>query len=113
MRDLSRTSLRELGRATRAVPIVLKHQGCHGSQLVESASVASKVNCTPEALRLWMSPAERDPGLRSGPISDEQARMKALDREAHELLQAHRLQSVVFFCPDGARPSTHQARLPA
>ena len=65
----------------RAVRMVLEHQGEHGSQWAAIVSIAGKVGCTPESLRRWVRQAERDRGLRSGPTTDEQARMKA-DRKS-------------------------------
>lgn len=75
----------------RAVWMVLEHQGDHGSQWAAIASIAGKVGCTPESLRRWVRQAERDRGLRRGQTTDEQARMKALEREVRELRQANEI----------------------
>ena len=75
----------------RAVRMVLEHQGEHGSQWAAIVSIAGKVGCTPESLRRWVRQAERDRGLRSGLTTDEQARMKALEREVRELRQANEI----------------------
>ena len=75
----------------RAVRMVLEHQGDHGSQWAAIASIAGKVGCTPESLRRWVRQAERDRGLRRGQTKDEQARMKALEREVRELRQANEI----------------------
>lgn len=75
----------------RAVRMVLEHQGDHGSQWAAIASIAGKVGCTPESLRRWVRQAERDRGMCSGPSTDEQARMKALEREVRELRQANEI----------------------
>ena len=75
----------------RAVRMVLEHQGEHGSQWAAIVSIAGKVGCTPESLRRWVRQAERDRGLRSGPTTDEQARIKALEREVRELRQANEI----------------------
>ena len=71
--------------------MVLEHQGEHGSQWAAIVSIAGKVGCTPESLRRWVRQAERDRGLRSGPTTDEQTRMKALEREVRELRQANEI----------------------
>jgi transposase len=75
----------------RAVRMVLEHQDEHGSQWAAIASIAGKVGCTPESLRRWVRQVERDRGLRSGPTTDEQVRMKALEREVRELRQANEI----------------------
>ncbi len=71
--------------------MVLEHQGEHGSQWAAIVSIAGKVGCTPESLRRWVRQAERDRGLRSGPTTGEQARIKALEREVRELRQANEI----------------------
>lgn len=75
----------------RAVRMVLEHQGDHGSQWAAITSIAGKVGCTPESLRRWVRQAERDRGLRSGPTTDDQARLKVLEREVRELRQANEI----------------------
>ena len=42
-------------------------------------------------LRGWVRQAERDQGLRAGPISDDRERIKALEREVRELRQANEI----------------------
>ena len=71
--------------------MVLEHQGEHRSQWAAIVSIAGKVGCTPESLRRWVRQAERDRGLRSVPTTDEQARIKALEREVRELRQANEI----------------------
>ena len=44
-----------------------------------------------ETLRNWVRQAERDQGLRAGPTSAEQERIKALEREVRELRQANEI----------------------
>ena len=73
----------------RAVRMVLEHQDEHGSQWAAIASIAGKIGCTAETLRLWVRRAERDQGLRPGLTTDERARMKALECEVRELRQAN------------------------
>ena len=65
----------------RAVRMVLEHGGSHASQWEAIASIAAKIGCSGETLRKWVRQAERDHGLRAGPTSAEQARIKALERE--------------------------------
>ena len=73
----------------RAVRMVLDHQGEHASQFAAIQSIAGKIGCSGETLRNWVRQAERNAGLRSGPTSEENARIKALEREVRELRQAN------------------------
>jgi transposase len=50
-----------------------------------------KIGCTAETLRRWVRQAERDEGLRPGPTSTEQARIRELERENRELRQANEI----------------------
>jgi transposase-like protein len=73
----------------RAVRMVLDHGGGHASQWAAIGSIAAKIGCTTETLRKWVRQAERDQGLRPGPTTAEQERIKALERENRELRQAN------------------------
>lgn len=54
-------------------------------------SIAAKIGCKAETLRLWVRQTQRDRGLRDGTTSDERARLKALEREVRELRQANEI----------------------
>ena len=75
----------------RAVRMVREHQGEHASQWAAIASIAAKIGCTAETLRLWVRQAERDQGVRAGPTSEDRERIKALERENRELRQANEI----------------------
>src|SRR6476661_829240 len=75
----------------RAVRLVLEHQDEHDSQWAAIGSIAEKIGCTAETLRKWVRQVERDQGLRSGPTTSEQERIKALERENRELRQANEI----------------------
>ena len=61
-------------------------------------SIAEKIGCSQEALRRWVRQAERDAGQRPGLTSDEQQRLKQLERENRELRRANEiLRKASFF----------------
>ena len=63
----------------------------HGSQWGAIRSIAEKVGCNAETLRLWVRRSERERGARPGLTTDERDRLKALERENRELRQAHEI----------------------
>ena len=75
----------------RAVRMVSEHQGEHESQWAAICSIAAKIGCTAETLRRWIRQHERDSGQRAGPTTDEQQRIKALEREVKELRRANEI----------------------
>ncbi|MGC1762003.1 MAG: IS3 family transposase [Pseudolabrys sp.] len=91
---------------TRAVRMVLEHEGEHASRWAAVVSISSKIGCTPQTLHEWVKTAEIDSGKRSGVPSDVSDRLKALERENRELRQANEIlrKASAYFCPGGARP---------
>ena len=75
----------------RAVRMVLEHGPEHASQWEAIRSIAGKIGCSPEALRIWLRRFEIDSGRRPGVVSDEQARLKELEREVRELRRANEI----------------------
>ena len=75
----------------RAVRMVLEHGGDHASQWAAIGSIAAKIGCTAETLRKWVRQAERDAGQRPGASTEEQGRIKVLEREVRELRQANEI----------------------
>jgi transposase len=73
------------------VRMVFEHEGAHASQWAAIGSIAAKIGCTAETLRGWVRQAERDQGKRPGPTTDEQERIKTLEREVRELRQANEI----------------------
>ncbi len=75
----------------RAVRMVFDHGSEYGSQWEAIRSIAEKIGCSPETLRKWVRQTEVDSGHRGGVTSEEQARMKELERENRELRRANEI----------------------
>ena len=75
----------------RAVRMVREHEKEHASQWAVICSIAEKIGCSGETLRNWVRQAERDEGLRPGLTTDEQQRLKELERENRELRRANEI----------------------
>jgi transposase-like protein len=71
--------------------MVLEHAGDHTSQWEAIGSIPAKIGCSGETLRKWVRQAERERGVRAGPTTAEHERIKALEREVHELRQANEI----------------------
>jgi len=86
----------------RAVRLVLEQQREHESQWAAIVSVAGKIGCTPETLRIWVRRAEVDAGRRPGLTSDERVRLKELERENRELRRANEIlkSASLFFATE-------------
>ena len=75
----------------RAVRLVRDHQAEYATQWAAITSIASKIGCTAEPLRLWVRQAERDGGKRPGLTTEEPQRLKVLERENRELRRANEI----------------------
>ena len=75
----------------RAVRMVLEHRAHYGSQWETIRSIAEKIGCSTETLRKWVLQTEVDSGRRVGLTSEEQARLKVLERENRELRRANEI----------------------
>ena len=83
----------------RAVRMVSEHQADHDSEWAAIVSVASKLGCSAETLRKWVRRGERDAGLGAGLKSEEDERLRALERENRELRRANEIlrKAAAFF----------------
>jgi transposase len=75
----------------RAVRMVFDAKDQYPSQWAAIESIAGKIGCTAETLRRWVRQGERDAGVREGPTTAEQQRVKELEREVRELRRANEI----------------------
>ncbi|WXN94961.1 IS3 family transposase (plasmid) [Escherichia coli] len=91
----------------RAVRMVLESQGEYDSQWAAICSIAPKIGCTPETLRVWVRQHERDTGSGDGGLTTaERQRLKELERENRELRRSNDIlrQTSAYFGEGGVRP---------
>ncbi|HBA3757483.1 TPA: IS3 family transposase, partial [Escherichia coli] len=74
----------------RAIRMVLESQDEYDSQWAAICSIAPKIGCTPETLRVWVRQYERDTGGGDGGLTTaERQRLKELERENRELRRSN------------------------
>jgi transposase len=61
------------------------------SQWKAIESIAGKIGCSGETLRNWVRQRERDSGVRPGPTTSEQQRIKELEHEVRELRKTNEI----------------------
>jgi transposase-like protein len=71
--------------------MVQEHAQEYASQWEAINSIASKIGCSGETLRKWVRQTERNAGQRPGLTTEEQQRLKALERENRELRRANEI----------------------
>ncbi|ELY0257763.1 IS3 family transposase [Escherichia coli] len=91
----------------RAVRMVLESQSEYDSQWATICSIAPKIGCTPETLRVRVRQHERDTGGGDGGLTTaERQRLKELERENRELRRSNDIlrQASAYFGEGGVRP---------
>ncbi|HFG4184292.1 TPA: IS3 family transposase [Escherichia coli] len=91
----------------RAIRMVLESQDEYDSQWAAICSIAPKIGCTQETLRVWVRQHERDTGGGDGGLtSAERQRLKELERENRELRRSNDIlrQASAYFGEGGVRP---------
>ncbi|HGD7386855.1 TPA: IS3 family transposase [Escherichia coli] len=98
----------------RAIRMVLESQGEYDSQWATICSIAPKIGCTPETLRVWVRQHERDTGGGDGGLTTaERQRLKELERENRELRRSNDIlrQASAYFGEGGVRPPLEKMML--
>ena len=65
--------------------MVFDHASEYGSEWEAMCSIAEKIGCSAETLRKWVRQTQVNSGRRGGLTSDQQTRIKELEREVREL----------------------------
>jgi len=83
----------------RTVRQLFNHRGEYPSEWAELVSIASKIGCTPEALRKSARWAEVDQGQGADVITSDREQLVELKREHHGLKHANEIlrKSSAFF----------------
>ena len=72
----------------RAVRLLRDQRANYATEWAAISSIAGKIGRTAETLRLWVRRVERDAGERPEVTTEEQQRLKLLERENRELRRA-------------------------
>lgn len=75
----------------RAARMVRDQRDQYASEWAAINSIAEKIGCQAETLRLWIRRQERDSGQRPGPTTAEIEELKRLQRENFELKRANEI----------------------
>lgn len=73
----------------RAVRMVLENQDTYNSQWSAICSIAPKIGCTPETLRIWIRQQEPVDDELNALTASEHQRLKELEREVRELRRSN------------------------
>ncbi|EAY5055152.1 IS3 family transposase [Salmonella enterica] len=73
----------------RAIRMVLENQNTYNSQWAAICSIAPKIGCTPETLRIWIRQQEPVDEEQNALTVSERQRLKELEREVRELRRSN------------------------
>ena len=80
----------------RAVRMVVEHLDDFSSDWTTITSVSSKLDMTPETVRVWVRRAQIDRGHRPGLTTDERRQLKELEKENRDLQRANKILKKVL-----------------
>src|SRR5664280_1551995 len=87
----------------RAVRMLIEHRAEYPSEWAAMTAISAKLGMTPETLRIWVRRTEIDDGKRPGITTDEQKKIKDLEREVKELKRANEiLKDCLLYTSDAA-----------
>ena len=75
----------------RAVRLYRESVSQHPSEWAALQSIAAKIGCNAETLRIWVRRDQVDTGTRPGVSTAERERIKVLERENRELKRANEI----------------------
>ena len=73
----------------RAIRMVLENQNTYNSQWAAICSIAPKIGCTPETLRIWIRQQEPVDDEQNALTASERQRLKELEREVRGLRRSN------------------------
>jgi transposase len=86
----------------RAVRMLVEHRGEYPSEWAAMTAISAKLGMTPETLRIWVRRTEIDDGQRPGTTTEDQKKIKDLEREVKELKRANEIlkDASIFFATE-------------
>ena len=86
----------------RAVRMLVEHRGEYPSEWAAMTAISAKLGMTPETLRIWVRRTEIDDGKRPGTTTEDQKKIKELEREVKELKRANEIlkDASIFFATE-------------
>jgi transposase len=86
----------------RAVRMLVEHRAEYPSEWAAMTAISAKLGMTPETLRIWVRRTEIDDGKRPGITSEDQKKIRELEREVKELKRANEIlkDASIFFATE-------------
>ena len=86
----------------RAVRMLVEHRAEYPSEWAAMTAISAKLGMTPETLRIWVRRTEIDDGKRPGTTTEDQKKIKDLEREVKELKRANEIlkDASIFFATE-------------